>query len=149
MIKNVIIALILFFSLVGCSSEGSNEETITEENKAKQRLEEYLKFMKDGDLDNAIPYLSTTDNLIDVFEYKYLDMVKEYKVPIKTVVHRDDFMNDKKLNEEFINWVNYIKHFEENEEYDTVTIDDKNNAVTVLQYWLVDEEKGEQAYTFI
>ncbi|MGD6831440.1 hypothetical protein ACQCT5_04725 [Sutcliffiella halmapala] len=151
MLKNVLLAVILIFILVGCSSEGSNEETITEEDNqeeiARAHLEEYLEFMKVGDLENATKYLGTTDNLLDVFEYTYLDLIEEYIEPDKTTIFRKEFLEDKELQKDYKNWVDMIDHYESNEEYETFTSEDKYGSVGVLIYWK--EGVGNQAYKFL
>ena len=150
MLNKVLVGLFLVFILVGCSSGAANEPEVEEENQegvAKERLEEYLEFMKVGDLENAKKYLATTDNFLDVFNYTYLDLLEEYLVPEKTTVLRSEFLENKELQKEHKNWVYMVDHYRNSDEYETFTSNDKYGSIGVLIYWK--EGTGDQAYKFL
>ena len=148
LLKKWIVVCFISVVLVGCS-KGTAEEVpeVNQEEMARKHLEEYLEFMKTGDLENAAKYLATNDTLIDVFEFTYLDTTEEYLVPEKTTILRSQFLEDSDLQKEYVSWVDMVEHFQENDEYETFTSNDKYDTVSLLIYW--EAGSGVQAYKFL
>jgi hypothetical protein len=103
----IIIVVVFIIGLMGFMSTG------TTETAAKKDLEKYFQAMIKGDEDIAENYLAIgTDNLLDVFEYEYLNTIKENDLPVINTMTFEEFSESEYLQKEyptFKSYRNYIK----------------------------------------
>lgn len=92
-----IMLILLFLSACGGQSEGN----------AKKTVNNYLSLMKKGDTYEASKLLDGNDSLIDVFNYKYLDTIREEDIEKEISVSRVDFENMKSNGYESGTWEEY------------------------------------------
>lgn len=114
-----VIVLLVALMLVGCSAVASGQS----EKSAKKDLEKYLEYMKVGDKDNASTYLDYyTDSLIDVFEYKYLNLIEEEDVENRTYWSKYEYEDGSYMQEQYGEWEEFIEHltelYDDREEYE-------------------------------
>lgn len=92
-----LMSILLFLSACGGQSEGN----------AKKTVNSYLSLMKKGDTYEASKLLDGNDSLIDVFNYKYLDTIREEDMPFELKVLRTEFEEGHILKNKYETWENY------------------------------------------
>jgi hypothetical protein len=122
----IIIVVVFIIGLMGFMSTG------TTETAAKKDLEKYFQAMIKGDEDTAGNYLAIgTDNLLDVFEYEYLNTIEENDLPVKTTMTYEEYKESEYLQKDYKTWKQYKKYikdvFGNNENY---VVEDDNGTIT-------------------
>jgi hypothetical protein len=104
----IIIVMVFIIGLMGFMSTG------TTETAAKKDLNKYMSAMEKGDQDTARNYLATgTDNLLDVFNYEYLDKIEENDLPVKTTMTYEEYKDSEYLQKDYKTWKQYKKYIKE------------------------------------
>ncbi|WP_462410491.1 hypothetical protein [Neobacillus sp. Marseille-QA0830] len=80
----LLVCLVFIFFLAGCGGSQS-------ESKARDTVENYLELKKNGDLSSSEYIRYTSKDLIDVFNYKYLNTLKDTEEKYTESDNKDEF----------------------------------------------------------
>lgn len=78
------------------------------ESRARDALETYLDLMKNGDTDKAGHYLEETDNLIDVFDYKYLNTTSEKEDFFRFYMTKSEYIDSPVFIKQYGTWNSFV-----------------------------------------
>jgi hypothetical protein len=140
--KMKIIVVLMIVSLVaGCTGDQS-------ESSAKNDLETYLGHMKKGQIEDSEIYLEKdVDNLIDVFNYEYLELIDEDEEEIKYSITKREYKEDKTLTDEYGDYENYVKHIKDLYKNDKqYKIEEETRPYSITWYKIGETKK---IYTFL
>jgi hypothetical protein len=136
----IIVVIMLIVGVMGFMSVGQTETA------AKKDLEKYLALMQKGDQDTAENFLSFgVDNLIDVFNYKYLSTLDENDLPVTNTMTFEAYNNSEYIKKEYPTWKQY-KNFIKNTfgNVEGYVIEDNRSEITYYK-----EGETFKEYTFL
>ena len=133
-VKYVFTTILVIIFIVGCSTTNTTNTKNTtntasgqDESTAKNTVEVYLKLMESGKVEEASKHLDTDENLIDVFNYEYLDTLNEEDLNKEFFVTKEIYEGDNneetQLEKDYGTWEEYQqyvnKNFGDKEKFET------------------------------